>query len=129
MDRDFQDIDELLREWGFFFRDIRRREACRSIEHRYRRTAEEGDPEGWGMPAPVQQYKTYILRRAETTHEAIQQLDKKYKWALTYAFCYPFLKEAVVLRLMKKYTGHRLNRRQYEDMLLVARSRVWTLLR
>lgn len=80
------------------------------------------------MPAPVQ-HKTRILRRALLTHDAIQQLDKKYKWALTYAFCYPSLEGRIVLRLMKKYTGHRMNQRQYEEVLYIAMVRVATLLR
>src|SRR3990167_8022401 len=84
------DVDERLREWAYFFRDRRRFDSCRSIEHRFRRVFGEGDPDGWGdleKPAPDNRPKPQLLRAIET-HEALMTLPKTQKWAITYAFCY-----------------------------------------
>lgn len=126
------DLDERLWEWGYFFRDRKRLEHCKSIEHRYRRTSGDADPDGWGdieatpKAAPA---KSYRLPRAVEVHEVIQTLDKKYKWALTYGYCFPGLPRHLVLRLMKKFTGSHLNWNRYLDVLDIGRIRVYSLLR
>jgi len=125
-----EEVDERLREWAYFFRDRRRLETCKSIEHRYRRSSDDADPDGWGdmesapqtSPAP-----SYRLLRALDTHEVIQGMEKKYKWALTYGYCYPSLPKHLVTRLMKKYTGLRLTWTAYLEVLDIARMRVYAL--
>lgn len=126
---DLADTDERLREWAYYFRDQKFREHCRSIEHRFRRSSDDADPDGWGdeEAAPsVRPGAAYTLRSALSTHEAIMGLDRIYKWALTYAYCYPGLPKFVVLRCMKKYCGRRLNWKSYLDVLDIGRCRVHT---
>ena len=124
---DLEGTDELLWEWAHFFRDHRLREHCRSIEHRFKASSDDFGPDGWGDEESVPSVRlpaSWGLRRAIQTHEAIQQLDRIYKWALTYAYCYPGLPKFVVLRCMKKYTGRRLAWKAFLDVLDVARYRV-----
>jgi hypothetical protein len=126
---DLEDTDELLREWGYYFRDRKFREHCRSIEHRFRRSSDDADPEGWGdeEAAPkMQPARSYMLSRAISTHEVIMALDRIYKWAITYHYCYPGLPKFVVLRCMRKYTGRRLTWKAYEEALDIGRYRVRT---
>jgi hypothetical protein len=125
------DLEERLWEWAWAFRDIKRSEKCRSIEHRFRATSEDFAAEGWGdtEAAPrVQPARSYSLRRAIETHEVIQQLDKKYKWALTYGYCYPSLPRGIVLRCLKKFTGSRLTWKTYLEILDIGRIRVYAML-
>lgn len=119
--------DERLWEWAYFFRDRRRLEHCRSIEHRFRATSEDFGPDGWGDEDAAPRTKparSYRLLRALETDDAIRSLDRIYKWALTYAYCYPGLPKYVVLRCMKKYTGRRLNWQSYLEALDIGRVRV-----
>lgn len=74
----------------------------------------------------TQPARSYSLLRALQTHDAIQELDKQYKWALTYGFAYPSLPKFLVIRLMKKYTGRRLNWQSYLELLDIGRMRVHT---
>jgi hypothetical protein len=123
------EVDERLREWGYFFRDRRQLSHCRSIEHRFRRRSDDADPDGWGdmESAPKTQPRaSYFLDRALITHEAVQQLPKLNKWVVTYAFAYPGLPKFVVLRALKKWTGRRLNWKGYEEALDIGRCRVYT---
>lgn len=123
------DLDERLWEWAYFFRDRRKLEACGSAEKHYKAHSDDFAIEGWGdveAPPRTQPAKSYRLLRALETHEQIQSLDKQYKWALTYSYCYPSLPKFIVLRLMKKYIGRHLNWKQYLDILDVGRMRVWT---
>lgn len=124
-------VDELLREWGYFFRDRRRLEHCRSIEHRFRATSDDFGPDGWGdeEAAPRNAPKaSYALQRALRTHDAVQELAPLNKWVVTYAFAYPSLPKFIVLRSLKKWTGRRLNWQGYLEALDIARFRVHTLL-
>ena len=126
---DLDEVDERLREWAHYFRDIKSAGHCRSIEHRFRATSDDFAAEGWGdeesapraLPA-----RSYSLRSALQTHDAIQQLDRIYKWALTYGYCYPGLPKFVVLRCMKRYANRRLNWRGYLEVLDIGRMRVHT---
>jgi len=121
-------VDERLWEWAWYFRDRKRLDRCKSIEHRYRAVSEDFAAEGWGdmETAPrTQPARSYEVLRAIETHEQIQKLDRKFKWALTYAFCYPSLPRFIVLRLMKKYTERRLNWKQYEELVDLGRMRVY----
>lgn len=126
---DLDGTDDLLREWGWFFRDRKSFEHCRSIEHRFRATSDDFSAEGWGdmESAPsVRPARSYSILRAEKTQDAIIQLDRIYRWALTYGYAYPGLPKFVVLRCMKKYTGRRLNWRGYLEVLDIARMRLHT---
>ena len=125
------DVDERLREWAYFFRDRRRFDSCRSIEHRFRRVFGEGDPDGWGdleKPAPDNRPKPQLLRAIET-HEALMTLPKTQKWAITYAFCYPGLPRGLVLRCMRKWTGRPVTWRIYVEQIEIGRFRVRDILR
>lgn len=122
-------VDELLREWGYFFRDRRRLEHCRSIEHRFRATSDDFGADGWGdmESAPRNAPRaSYALQRALETHEAVQQLAPLNKWAITYNFAYPSLPKFIVLRSMKKWTGRRLNWQGFLEALDIGRFRVHT---
>lgn len=123
--------DERLREWGYFFRDRRLLNHCRSIEHRFRAQSEDFASEGWGDmdSAPsVKPGRSYAIVRAIETHDALQELDRIYKWAITYAFAYPSLPRFVVLRCMRKYTGRRFNWGKYTETLDIGRMRLHTVL-
>lgn len=126
------DLDERLWEWAYFFKDRKRLEACKSIEHRYRRSSDDADPEGWGEveAAPkTQPARSYRLLRALETHEIVQALDRKYKWALTYGYCYPSLPRFVVLRALKRFTGSRMTWKAYLETLDIGRMRVYASFR
>lgn len=126
---DLDSTDELLREWAWFYRDRKSLNHCKSIEHRFRAQSEDFAAEGWGDmdAAPsVKPGRSYAVVRANETHEAIQELDRIYRWALTYAYCYPSLPRFVVLRCMRKFTGRRLNWRTFEEALDIARFRLHT---
>ena len=123
--------DEYLREWAFFYRDHKRRNHCKSIEHRYKRVSDDFAKEGWGddEAAPESRpERAYRLLRAVLTHQAIMQTSKSHRWILTYAYCYPSLPKFVVLRAIKKWTGRRLTWKDFGEQLDIARMRIYTLL-
>lgn len=125
------DLDERLWEWAHHFRDRQRLERCKSIEHRFQATSDDFAAEGWGdtESAPsVAPARSYSLRRALETHEVIQQMDKLYKWVLTYGYCYPGLPRFVVLKAIRRFTGRRLTWGAYLDTLDIGRMRVYSLL-
>jgi hypothetical protein len=125
------EVDERLAEWAWAFRDRKRLETCKSIEHRFKATSDDFAIEGWGdtESAPsVAPARSYSLRRALETHEVVQQLDRLYKWALTYGYCYPGLPRFVVLKAIRKFTGRRLTWAAYLDVLDMGRIRVHGLL-
>lgn len=123
------DIDERLWEWACYFRDYRPTGRCASLEGRYQRhsddLSEDVSEEAREAPKPPRP-RNWVLRALEI-HEVIQTLDRKYRWALTYAYCYPSLQQYVVLRCMKKYTGRRLSWKDYWELVEIARMRVWTI--
>ena len=124
------EVDENLRLWATYFRDYRPTGRCMSLEGRYQRhsddLAEEGvSEEAREAPKPPKP-RDWVLRALET-HEAIQQLERQYRWALTYAFCYPSLPKHLVLRLMRKYTGRTYGWGKFQDLVDIGRMRVWTL--
>ena len=125
------DVDERLWEWAHHFRDRKTLERCKSIEHRFQATSDDFAKEGWGdtETAPsVAPGRSYSLRRALETHDVIQQLDRIYKWALTYGYCYPGLPRFVVLKALRKFTGRRLTWAAYLDTLDIGRMRVYSQL-
>ena len=125
------DLDERLWEWAHHFRDRKSLERCKSIEHRFKATSDDFAAEGWGDTdaAPrVAPARSYSLRRALETHEVIQQMDRLYKWVLTYGYCYPGLPRFIVLKALRKFTGRRLTWDAYLDTLDIGRMRVYSLL-
>lgn len=126
-----EEIDERLNEWGYFFRDRKRLETCKSIEHRYKPHSDDYAKEGWGnieTPPKSSPARSYRLLRALETHEAIGTLDIKYRWGLTYAFCYPGLTRHLVLRMLKKHTGRRFTWAGYLELVDLGRLRVHAVL-
>ena len=123
--------DERLKEWAWWFRDRRSSDRCRSIESRYRRSSEDADPDGWGdieTSPKTQPARSYNVLRAEKTEDSIRQLERIYRWALTYAYCYPYLPRHVTLRCMKKYAGRRLNWGKYTEVLEIGVMRLHTVM-
>lgn len=129
---DLGETDERLREWAFCFRDRHQLNRCRSLESRFRATSADYAVEGWGdmEAAPsVRLGASYSILRAESTEDEIQKLDRVYRWALTYAYCYPGLPRFVVLRCMKRFTGRKLNWKAFIETLDIARFRLHTTIR
>jgi hypothetical protein len=126
---DLDSTDERLREWAFFYRDRKSQSRCKSIEHRFRATSDDFAAEGWGdmESAPsVRPGRSYSTLRADQTEDAIRELERIYRWALTYGYCYPHLPRFVVLRCMRKFTGRRLNWQAYLELLDIGRFRIHT---
>lgn len=125
-DVDLSEIDELLKEWAFFFRDRKRLESCRSIEHKFRATSDDFAKEGWGdkEAAPINK-PTYLINRALKTHDAVMALPKVQRWSVTYAYCYPGLPRGLVLRVMKKWVGQPVTWRVYLEQIEIGRFRVY----
>lgn len=125
---DLHNTDELLREWAHFFRDRRKFEHCRSIEHRFRATSDDFGPSGWGdnEAAPAQRGPSWSLLRAFSTQDLLDRIPLESRWAITFAYCYPNLPRTIVLRLMKKWAKRRLNWKSYLDILDIGRMRVHT---
>ena len=130
-DVDFSEIDDLLREWAFYFRDRRRLESCRSIEHRFKPHSDDFAQEGWGdqEAPPPERKRLYIQARAIKTHEALMQLPKIQKWALTYAYCYPGLPRGMVLRVMRKWVGKSVSWKVYVEQIEIGRFRLYAWLK
>lgn len=128
-DVDTSEVDELLREWGHFFRDRRRLESCRSIEHRFKPHSDDFSKEGWGEQTPPEKKPNYVLQRALKTHDQVMSLPKMQRWSLTYAYCYPSLPRGLVLRMLRKWMGQTVTWKVYLDQVEVGRFRVWAALR
>ena len=126
-DVDFSEIEELLREWGFIFRDRRRFESCRSMEHRFKPHSDDFAKEGWGVmeKPPTESRKKASLLRAEVTNDVVMNLPKVQKWGLTYFYCYPGLPRGLVLRCMRKWVGRPVTWRIYLEQIEIGRFRVW----
>ena len=51
-----------------------------------------------------------------------------YKWALTYAFVFPYLPRFVTLKCMRKFTGRGFTMNQFNQAVDIGRMRVYSLL-
>lgn len=124
-------MDELLKEWAYFFRDRKRLEQCRSIEHRYKPHSDDFAAEGWGdmETAPQATGRSYSLLRALQTNDALMKLNKIQKWALTYHYAYPHLPRGMVLRCMKKWVGRHINWRTFQEQVELGRFKVFVLIK
>ena len=123
------ELDDRLREWGHYFRDrFFRRRTCASAEKLFRATSDDFGPSGWGdnESAPrTQQPPSWTIRRALETHDYLHRLDLHYRWALTYAYCYPNMDKYRVLTAMRHRTRKRLNWNQFLESVDVGRIRLW----
>lgn len=129
---DLTEVEELLQEWAFFYRDRRRFESCRSIEHRFKAHSDDFAVEGVAVdstPKEKERKPDYNMNRAHQTHEALMALPKIQKWAITYWYCYPWLKEGLVLRVMRKWVGQPVNRKVYREQLEIGRFRMYAWLK
>ena len=139
MKRDFQipgEVDERLKEWAIYFKDRASKSALGSAESRYKPHSDDYAAEGWGdpeaAPVPAPRPRNWVLRAQEVqdvmTSLAKSAEGKRYAWVLTYAYAYPYLPRFVVLRCIKKFTGHRITWAAYLDMLDIGRFRVYGML-
>lgn len=141
-DVDFNEIEDLLREWAHFFRDRRALVPhngklvaptfrCGSGEHNFRPHSDDFAAEGWGEMAkpPSDRRRTFLLSRAIKTNEAIVKLPKTQRWALTYQFCYPHLPKGMTLRMMKKWVGRPVSWKVYVEQIEVGRFRLYAWLK
>ena len=120
-------VDERLWEWGRYFRDRGRLETCGSAEKYFRAHSEDFAAEGWGeqeKAAPVKPAKPGAVLEAIRTNEVVMGLVPVQKWGVTYWYCYPGSPRFVVLRGVKRFTGHRLNWQRYLEQVEIARLRV-----
>jgi hypothetical protein len=117
-------VDERLKAWAHYFKDRHKYSSCGSIEKLFRATSDVCESEGWGEPSPPVIAPVLDLHSVLQAHCAVQALPKSYKWAITYAFCYPYLERWRVLKLMKKYTGRRFTWKEYLDQVDIGRCRV-----
>jgi hypothetical protein len=128
------ELEDRLIEWGRFFRDRHRFTKCASIEGNFNPHAPGAWDGGWGEPgAPTAPLPAIDVLRAIRTNEALISLGsdsvgKVYKWSITYHYCFPGLERWRVLKAIRKYSGRRLNWKQYGEALDIARIRLWTLL-
>lgn len=124
------ELDERLNEWGRYFKDRHRYSRCASIEGRFNPHAPGCWDSGWGDPgAPSAILPEIKLPRVLQTHECVMALQTQYKWAITYAFCYPSLEKWMVLKFLKKYTGRRFSWNAYLETLEIGRVRTWAAMR
>jgi hypothetical protein len=126
------ELDELLNEWSRYFKDRHKWERAKSLEGQFNAFSPGAWDTGWGDKGeiPPDPLKPPVeLRRVLKTHQAVQELEKRYKWSITLSYCYPSLNRWRVLKLMKKYTGRRFSWNGYLDLLEIARVRVWARVR
>jgi hypothetical protein len=72
-----------------------------------------------------------VVPRAVQTNDAIlalgsDSLGKVYKWSITYHYCFPGLDRWRILKAIRKYSGRRVNWKEYGEYLDIARIRVWS---
>jgi len=129
-----QELEDRLIEWSRFFKDRQRYSRVGSLEGLYERMAPGAWDAGWGDPgAPERTLPPVVVPRAIQTNEAIVGLGsdsagKVYKWTITYHYCFPGLERWRILKSIRKYSGRRLNWKQYGECLDIARVRVWAAL-
>jgi hypothetical protein len=128
------ELEDRLIEWSRFYRDRHRFTKCASIEGNFNPHAPGAWDSGWGeLGAPTAPLPAIDVLRAIQTNEALISLGgdstgKVYKWAITYHYCFAGLERWRILKAIRKYSGRRLNWKQYGEALDIARIRVWTLL-
>lgn len=130
MKRDLPEIEDRLREWAAYFKDRRRLDRCKSIEHRFTPHGEDFAKEGWGddEAAPTPARKPLNVIRAIQTHDAVMQLPHLQKWSITYAYCYPALPRGMVLRCLKKWLGKPVSWKVFVEQVEVGKYRVAAIL-
>ena len=130
-----RELEDLLIEWARWFKDRQNSTVrCFSLESYFNPTDPKARDSGWGDPgAPTLVLPPVDVPRAIQTNQAIVGLGsdssgKVYKWSITYHYCFPGLDRWRVLKGIRKYSGRRLNWKQYGEALDIARVRVWTVL-
>ena len=129
-----QELEDRLIEWARWFKDRPNQQMCKSLESFFNPHAPGAWDSGWGDPgAPRSVLPPVDVPRACRTNDAIvglggDSLGKVYKWCITYHYCFPGLERWRVLKSIKKYSGRRLNWKEYGEYLDIARVRVWAAL-
>jgi hypothetical protein len=124
------DAEQRLKEWGEYFRDRRSHTVIGSAEGRYKRRAGDPDVYGWGETSVVQEApkeRNWILR-AQQTNDVVMKQQLIYRWALTYAFVFPYLPRFVMLKCMRKFTGRRLSWNEFNQVVEIGKTRVYSAL-
>ena len=129
-----RELEDLLIEWARWFKDRPNFAKCGSLEGNFDPHAKGAWDSGWGDPgAPTDVLPPVNVLRAHRTNDAIvslgsDSLGRVYKWAITYHYCFPSLDRWRILKAIRKYSGRRLNWKEYGEALDIARVRVWTML-
>jgi len=105
---DLETTRELLREWGWWAKDRRRRLRTGSAEGNWR------SPQVWH---PVEPRPAYSLLRAIKTWHMLRRLPTMNYRALTWRYCYPHVQVHIALRALSRRAGYRVNQRSYEDLV------------
>src|SRR5690242_2826055 len=122
-----QELEDRLIEWARFFKDRHKYMQCGSLESNF--TAYRNLPgardEGWDSPgAPERVLPAVVVPRAIQTNDAIVALPERvYRWVITYHYCFPGLERWRILKAIRKYSGRRLNWKEYGEALDIARIR------
>jgi len=56
------------------------------------------------------------------------ELPKVQRWSLTYFYCYPSLPRFRVLKMIKRWAGHSLSWKGYEEQVNLGRFRIYARL-
>lgn len=129
-----QELEDRLIEWARYFKDRHKYSRCASLEGNFNPHSPDSWDSGWGDPgAPRSVLPDINVLRAIQTNDAIvglgsDPLGRIYKWTITYHYCFPGLERWRILKAIKKYSGRRLNWKEYGEALDIARLRVWALL-
>ncbi len=116
---DLEEARDRLREWAFYFRDVRRKGKAGSAEGNWR------SPQVWETPKPR---PAFDLRRALHTWELIRALPSPGYRVLTARYCYPFVPIHLTLRLLSRrvhpFTHKRITLKEYEELVAIAEHRL-----
>ena len=113
---DVEEARRRLREWAYFFRDRATKNRTWSAEGAWR------SPQCWEAEKPR---PAYDLRSAVATLQILKtQIPKPNFRALTWRYCYPFLPLGIPLRSLSRRLGHRVNLKEYEELILFGEYRL-----
>lgn len=125
----FDEVEERLKEWAFYFRDKHTLSTCGSAERLYKPHSDDYSIEGWGDPPPVPKAPMKrSIRRAIEVNEALVKIPVLNRWAITYGYAYPYLPRFVILRCMKRHARARMTWREFLDAVELGKVRIWKVL-